>query len=613
MAKRERRIRKSQMISPYGVGSIVEFPKESLMHAGLDAWGPKEEQSLADDRLANRLQVRIFYEPAPAPERNQPGQHIPFVRFPLWHVCPRCRAMKKAEWNMRKPPRCDSDITPRFKGPPCASFNEKWRKPSMVPVRFVVACSHGHVEDFPWVVWAHSKEKKLLRGVGCNNPKLQLNATGRSGLMGLTVHCKNCNAKRAMTGAAGQDTLKDYGCGGERPWLGPDAKEKCMSEVPPRVTQRGATNIYFSKIVSSILIPPYSTYVRRLIGKPKNWTLITNGVDEVGNVDKTRVKVLSESWEIPFDELMAAINQKLNGVPERADQSEENYRYDEYKAFKAGKDRKTENDLNVDPQDMSQYDQDVAKYFSDIILVEKLTETRALTGFTRMSPAGSGGDSSTKTAALSIQHQDWLPAVRGYGEGIFFTIKQSLLDDWSQSIEVRKRVKLLSDRMDTVRTERSQALREITPVFLLLHSLAHILINRLSFDCGYGSSSLRERIYCRQTGEEKMAGILIYTSASDSEGTLGGLVQQGKHERFEPVVRQALVDSMNCSSDPLCTESRGQGTDALNLAACHACALLPETSCEEGNRLLDRLLLIGTPEDTEVGIFGSLVSELIGG
>ena len=110
-----------------------------------------------------------------------------------------------------------------------------------------------------------------------------------------------------------------------------------------------------------------------------------------------------------------------------------------------------------------------------------------------------------------------------------------------------------------------------------------------------------------------MAGILIYTSASDAEGTLGGLVREGKQGRFEPIVRQALVDALNCSSDPLCTESKGQGTDALNLAACHACALLPETSCEEGNRLLDRLLLVGTPKDTGVGFFGSLVHDLISG
>ena len=151
------------------------------------------------------------------------------------------------------------------------------------------------------------------------------------------------------------------------------------------------------------------------------------------------------------------------------------------------------------------------------------------------------------------------------------------------------------------------------PAFLLLHTLAHLLIRRLSFDCGYGSSSLRERLYCVQNSKEKMSGILIYTAASDAEGTLGGLVLQGKHGHLERTLRNALIDAANCSSDPLCTESNGQGSDTLNLAACHACALVPETSCEEGNRLLDRIMVFGEPGDESVGYFGSLLNAVIQG
>ena len=114
--------------------------------------------------------------------------------------------------------------------------------------------------------------------------------------------------------------------------------------------------------------------------------------------------------------------------------------------------------------------------------------------------------------------------------------------------------------------------------FFLLHTLAHVLIRRLSFECGYGSSSLRERLYCSEDPSCRMSGVLIYTAAGDREGTMGGLVQQGKPGHFEPLLIGALEDSLWCSSDPLCVESHGQGIDSLNRAACHACCQASDTN-----------------------------------
>ena len=143
---------------------------------------------------------------------------------------------------------------------------------------------------------------------------------------------------------------------------------------------------------------------------------------------------------------------------------------------------------------------------------------------------------------------------------------------------------------------------------MLLHTLAHVLINQLAFDCGYGSASLRERLYCDISDKEHpMQGILIYTASGDSEGTMGGLVRQGRSGRFESTLKRALQHAAWCSSDPVCIETTGQGADSANLAACHGCCLLPETSCEEGNRLLDRGLLVGTPKDKPLGFFSDLV------
>ncbi len=78
-----------------------------------------------------------------------------------------------------------------------------------------------------------------------------------------------------------------------------------------------------------------------------------------------------------------------------------------------------------------------------------------------------------------------------------------------------------------------------------------------------------------------MSGVLIYTASGDSEGSLGGLVRQGKQGNLETIVYNAIENARRCSSDPICIDSSGQGPNSCNLAACHNCALLRETCCEE--------------------------------
>jgi hypothetical protein len=105
-----------------------------------------------------------------------------------------------------------------------------------------------------------------------------------------------------------------------------------------------------------------------------------------------------------------------------------------------------------------------------------------------------------------------------------------------------------------------------------------------------------------------MAGLLIYTAAGDAEGTMGGLVRMGKPGNLEPVIERGIQNAGWCSADPVCMELGelgGQGPDSCNLAACHNCALAPETSCEEFNRFLDRALVIGTLQKPELGFFSA--------
>jgi hypothetical protein len=131
--------------------------------------------------------------------------------------------------------------------------------------------------------------------------------------------------------------------------------------------------------------------------------------------------------------------------------------------------------------------------------------------------------------------------------------------------------------------------KTISPRFVLIHTLSHLLIKELEFLCGYSAASLQERLYV----SKDMSGLLIYTVAG-AEGSFGGLVSICKSEKIGILIRAALDRAKDCASDPICyhTDKQGQGTAGLNLAACYSCALLPETSCEEMNSYLDRAVVM---------------------
>ncbi|MBU1318484.1 MAG: DUF1998 domain-containing protein [candidate division Zixibacteria bacterium] len=607
-------VRRSQAVTPFGIGALVDFRGQSLMAAGLDVWPNQPECQIHDDRLARRLDVEYFRSPPPPPEDGHQGAYLPFVRFPLWHFCPRCRTMKRTNWNDAFPPRCDSILPPlRTGAPPCATLPERrrWR---MVPLRFIIVCENGHIDDFPWILWAHSRPgQSLVDANVCSNPLLRFNYTGKAGLMGLLVKCESCNAKaRSLMGSAGPNSLKGLACEGNRPWLGPHGKETCSSPNLPRMLQRGATNLYFPKIASSILIPPFSDPIRKIVDDAHNWSVLTTGVEEGGSADQMRLRVFAEMKKLDFQHLKEVVTQKLTGVGLGSSaQTEEEFRLSEYWAMLESTGTSDQEFVTVKP-DMDDYDDLVCEYIDQIVLVEKLAETRVLTGFSRINPPPYREFDQGDKSQLSLESKSWLPGVRVYGEGIFFTLKKARISGWLDVTDRRRYEEIFANHK-RIYAKLGRKPREIHSKFFLLHTLAHVLIRRLSYECGYGSASLRERIYCWEGDKREMNGVLIYTAAGDSEGTMGGLVEQGKPGRFELLLLGALEDALWCSTDPLCIESHGQGIDSLNRAACHACALLPETSCEEGNRFLDRAALIGKPDESSLGFFSSIVQEMLSG
>lgn len=190
-------------------------------------------------------------------------------------------------------------------------------------------------------------------------------------------------------------------------------------------------------------------------------------------------------------------------------------------------------DFKIEKKSGNEYNIDE---ISSVTLVKRLREVRALIGFTRLNPPNNyimgkcASDNESRIVDIKSSGENWYPAYEVRGEGIFIEINSALIDNWlKDNQEAEIRANKLSHKYNEEKSDETK--REITPKFIMLHTLAHLIIKELSFECGYSVTSLRERIYCDMPGEEDvMNGILIYTADGDSEGSLGGLVKQGNKE-----------------------------------------------------------------------------------
>ena len=604
-------IRRAQLISQFGVGALVDFRgDESLMTAGLDQWPYSNEECpnewlVTDERLQARLKITHFRLP---PEYREPGrnfqlagQFIPFVRFPRWHYCPRRGAMERLTlFNDRR--RC-----PCRPGLDCPSTD--WKRPWLIPSRFITVCPKGHIEDFPFMKWVHGDEDYD------DTHKLRLLASRSSAsLSGMKVRC-SCGKEKSMAASFNFDATKGgalhnigYDCSGGMPWLGIEGKPNHCGENL-RVVQRGASNVFFPLTVSSIYLPlngeESSSSIKKIIDNPKNWEVLTASLDDGKYIQLLRCEITAANYGVDASELKQAAQRKLDGPSINRStnfRSDEEYRHQEFEALRSGRGGPS-TELFIEKRDSSEYGPNLAKLLNSVCLVKKLRETRVFTGFSRLLPV----DDTTSQDGLPISLDPdlkWLPATVVFGEGIFFEFKAEEIERWSENRKVKIRVSELSDGYNQNRLERGLSETNVTAKYVFLHTFAHILIAQLSFDCGYGSASLRERIYCElNDSSRKMQGVLIYTASGDSEGTLGGLVRQGEPNRMNGVLTRAILGARWCSSDPVCIESFGQGNENANRAACHNCVLLPETSCEKGNRFLDRGLIVGTTTDPDIGLF----------
>lgn len=611
MAFSKRPMRRSALIGPWGVGAIVPFPNdESLMIAGLDAWRYNDPKPfiIKDPRLTKRLGVSELRWPPDFRENNADPQNcnlkIPAVRFPTWYYCPFCGQMKQTTYYETQP-MCDAI---QWKEGRKCSAEGKYRK-KMIPERFIVICPEGHIDDFPVAEWVHHGSGHTYDPNTC---KIRRSTGGASAnLTGVFYEC-TCGAKKSMAGAMRKGSLDKIGykCKATKPWLGIYGEETCKAKAEDvKVVLRGATNVWFADTRSSISIPVDDVAIKRKIfGILNKWFDTVNASRKNGELQKDFISMIAVNEGVDSDELYQAFLDRANNVKGNEDvdenTSEDEYRLQEYRMLckTSGSDAIDFHSIN---HPIIEYNQIIHKYFESISLVPKLRETRAFVGFSRLEPNQRTISERKKELRLGTS-EDWLPAVEVYGEGIFFQFNGEILTEWAKKPEVQKRVETLNQSYHCSKFGENN-IGNLRPEYVLIHTFAHLIINQLSFDCGYGSSSIRERIYCEKTSNDlEMYGVLIYTASGDSEGSLGGLVRQGDIGRLEDTILSAIENASWCTSDPICIQSTGQGPESLNLAACHNCALLPETCCENGNRLLDRGVVVGTLTDPKIGYFSDL-------
>lgn len=602
-------IRRSAVIMTYAPGSVMDMrvagAPVSGVSTGLEEWDRNasldnpdfRNQKIIERRLCKKLGKKYFRLPPVLIEKfrkqddthNQPA--LVTRRFPEWLQCPECDKIAPAGlWDQ------DPGRAYRY----CASCSAKQprdRKVFVIPVRFVIACKSGHLDEFPWHGW-------VRHGENCSNKGfLELSSVG-AGLAGIVLRCPECGMSRSLDGIFRKDALNGLHCRGRRPWLRSDDNSCTCSGANGslRVVQRGASNLYYPVLESALDIPPWSRNLERILSD--YWEDLHGIEDPVGrnqyikltpglNRICEREKIDADELSRRFDKMVAALD----------NQDTEKLREDEYLVFSEGE---SENSGEFEMH-QEHVPTRILPHISEVVRVARLREVRALKGFTRIHPPS---DSDiAEMSPISESNMDWLPAIEVRGEGIFINLDRPKLLEWETRKEIQDRCRPIDDGWSAEWSSRypdKPKPYDASPRFLLVHTLAHALIRQLNLECGYSSASLRERLYVSE-GNNGMAGFLIYTATSDSDGTLGGLQRRAMADLFEGTFIGALKSSLWCSSDPLCINGELSAPDSHSLASCHCCTMVPETSCEFYNRFLDRALLVGTDRSPNIGYFRNLL------
>ncbi len=615
----EDRLRQSQVIAPNGVGAIFDVAGQSFVVESTDTWFHQQSRrvEVQSPRLSSALRVSNFYAPpSDDPDlrfASSSGQRLPVDRFPAWLFCGACRRMVR--WS--------SSQEDRNPGAVCMVCKiEKKKNFQLVPMRWVQICESGHLGDVDWGWFAHSS----TRGICEKRDGLRFQSRSGSGasLASVEVRCDYCRSERSLADISDPQLVTRLGlkCVGRHPWNRWESGTASSCDREPRVVQRRASNVYYPEVHSAIEVPfvtpDLSPADQAVVDHPFFKGVVDAAVQGHETQALELASMLAQILVHSGQEILALAKGRagLTGDPEEATPDTLDEIADsEWAAFTNAEPFETE-DFRTRITSLAATTNGptttaLAALVTRVTLADALREVRAFSGYRRVTP---GVESDFVRADGRGHHErplpGWLPAIEVRGEGVFLSLDEAALSTWESDPRVATRVAGLAEK--AARSFMwSRLERRTGPIvsarYVMLHTLAHLLIRRLSFESGYGASSLRERVFARTTatGEVRFGGVLIYTAAGDAEGTLGGLVRQGKPGLLAPTLLGALDDAAWCSADPLCSEQHAVSLDGLNLSSCHACTLVSETSCENGNFLLDRTLIVGS--DGVPGFFGPVL------
>jgi hypothetical protein len=622
----ENSLRKTSLIYHYGIGGLwTNNLDETFIIKSANFWTWASDRGdvgiINEEHLRDYLGVDKILFPPGAKDKQIPliEGNIAMGRFPGWH---RCKGWRTLQSGTKE--RCgsmyqlnQSDSLLLCTDPSCSGNRES----QLAPIRFMKICSNGHLDDFPFHQWVHDAP-------GYESHKLRYINTSGSGLSGIFIQCETCTAVadkkiKSMSGALTPASFKDYKCSGRTPWK-EDVREECITdktsenvkkEIKQVGVQKSSSNLLFPIVRNAIFCPTYDSlpaWIKNLIEHNGNKSRIKQFqelIPDLAEVLKTLFMHLDSDKKTEMLNYIEEIQEYL--TPRTTEDPFKDNKYmgltqREYDRFLNFPEEYKLDDFTVKRPKMSNYTQEVSSFIDQVVLIDKLRDTRAYIGFTRVEPMNAEEDDRVKLSEVIKKCYGKNEVVGDVvrGEGIFLKFNESKLLKWSSSVAVQNRLKELNpDKLQDLISRSYIENENRAAIYLFIHSLSHALMSSFSGMAGYNIASIRERIYVGNDGlGGNMYGLLIYTSDGDSEGSLGGLVRIGNPESLGKIFKHALKYSQWCSSDPLCSSSVPKGLGGGVLAACHHCILLPETSCQDKNEFLDRELVI-SQDKNELGFF----------
>lgn len=594
-------VRPSHMLYASGVGAVVDLPGLSVIVRGLDYWDYSAVvvNTITEDRLLHSVrgllgnQVEALRTPPWMAEEGEdpagPASRVgaPVIPFPQWLRCTACERLGRIDeghiWRFENKNPRRPDLA-RFVHGQCT----RRKDPQAVPARFMLACPQGHLDEFPWVTFVH-------RGNECPNGRgSRLTMQDLTGNVGpnVMVRCE-CEARRNLIQAVGVSAASRLPrCRGRHPHLG--TFEECGRPTEVRTLVLGASNQWFAVSLSALHLPSEAQGIAA--GVETHW----DRLHDVHSLDTLRfalnnVQELAELRAFPEAALWETIERHRQDLARPAAATPD-LRAPEYLVLTDPGNAAQDTDFALSERRVPE---SLTGLFEQVVLADRLREVKAFVGFTRLDAPEWGDTRPPGLVRLTFDgHPAWVPAAETRGEGLFLRLREQQVAAWESRVADHPHLDALRAAYLRFRKSRGLDAGGWPPLrYWLLHTLSHMLIRQVSLDCGYSSASLAERIYCG-TEEEPAAGILIYTAAPDSEGTLGGLVALGEPDRLETLFEHARQQAEWCSSDPLCAEREPvEPEEFVHGAACHACLFVSETTCERGNRFLDRSLVIPVSRD----------------